>query len=240
MSNIVDTPLIIIIKWDLKYLIRKIRGYEPNIFKMIFNMVYVACSEDIKAKHKCVWALPAPGTDRILEYSFRKNKLLKSVIIDDSVKHIDNYAFGGIKPKNKLYQSCISLANVKIGNSVTYINYKAFSNCINLTEIVIPDSVKSIACYAFYRCKNVKKVILCKNVMSIYDHAFDSLFSLTEIIIPNSVKFIGKCVFHNCKSLKKVSIPKHLLHTMYGDMVMTSGNVFDTHTHNYYSKTEIK
>ena len=66
--------------------------------------------------------------------------------------------------------------------------------------------------------------------MSIYDHAFDSLFSLTEIIIPNSVKFIGKCVFHNCKSLKKVSIPKHLLHTMYGDMVMTSGNVFDTHT----------
>ena len=204
--------------------------YEPNIGKMIFDMVYIHCSEDRKAKHKCVWALPAPGTDRILECSFRKNKLLKSVIIDDSVKHIDNYAFGGIKPKNKLYQSCISLANIKFGNSVTYINYRAFSNCINLIEIVIPDSVKSIACYAFYGCKNVKKVILGKNVKSIHDNAFDSLPLLSEIIIPDSVKFIGKNVFRNCKSLKKASIPKHLVNTMWRENVLTNENVFDRHT----------
>lgn len=226
----VGKSIVIIVKLDLKRLIRKIQAYEPNLVKLIFDMVYVPCNEDRKAKHKCVWALAAPGTNRILECSFRKNKLLKSVIIDDSVKHIDNYAFGGINLKNNYHQGCISLANVKFGNSVTYINYRAFSNCINLTEIVIPDSVKSIACYAFYRCKNVKKVILGKNVKSIYDHAFDSLFSITEIIIPDSVKFIGKNVFHNCKSLKKASIPSHLVNTMWGENVITNENVFDRHT----------
>ncbi|MBQ5825758.1 MAG: leucine-rich repeat protein, partial [Clostridia bacterium] len=67
---------------------------------------------------------------------------VKTVIIDDSVTSIGDYAF----------YCCTSLASVTIGNSVTSIGNYAFEDCSSLASVTIPGSVTSIGEYAFCYC----------------------------------------------------------------------------------------
>ena len=64
-----------------------------------------------------------------------------------------------------------NLENVKLGNNVTKIGKDAFCGCARLTEIKIPDSVKYIDDYAFIGC-SFNKVLIGKNVEYIGDEAF--------------------------------------------------------------------
>jgi hypothetical protein len=77
--------------------------------------------------------------------AFKDRSDLTSVIIQDGVTCIEEYAFYG----------CSNLTSVVIPDSVTSIGEGAFRDCTGLTSVVIPDSVTSIEDYAFCGCSNL-------------------------------------------------------------------------------------
>ena len=128
-------------------------------------------------------------------YSY--NSSIKTVIIEDGVASIGNYAF----------YFCTNLTSVTIPNSVTSIGEYAFYYCSSLTSITIPNSVSSIGNYAFSSCSNLTSITIPNSVTTIGNHAFDGCSSLTSITIPNSVTSIENYAFGYCSSLTSSTIP---------------------------------
>lgn len=70
---------------------------------------------------------------------FENNKYIKSVVVPDTVKYIDDGSFYG----------CTALESVTFGNGVEEIGDYAFENCTSLSKVYIPVSVKKIGAEAF-------------------------------------------------------------------------------------------
>ena len=74
------------------------------------------------------------GTTKIAPYALGYMINLETVILPDTVKTIDEYAFCG----------CYGLKNIVFGNGLTDIGGYAFKGCIYLAEINLPDSLRNI------------------------------------------------------------------------------------------------
>lgn len=79
------------------------------------------------------------------------------------------------------FESCTSLINVTIPDSVTEIGEHAFSRCINLESVSIPEGVEKIDYNAFWSCENLKSVAIPASVTEIGNRAFDRCVNLTDI-----------------------------------------------------------
>jgi len=102
-------------------------------------------------------------------YTFKK--LIKKVIIPDSVTTIGFFAFGG----------CSSLKEVDIPNSVTSIGKSAFESCSNLKKVVIGNSVTTIGDYAFQGCSRLASVVIPNSVAAIGFSAFGFCENLVSV-----------------------------------------------------------
>ncbi len=122
---------------------------------------------------------------------------IKSVIIENGVTNIGNYAF----------RNCYALTNISIPNSVTSIGYFAFSSCGSLTNVTIPDSVTSIGSSVFSVCGNLKSVSFGNGLTNIGDFMFSGCGNLTTVTMKNNVTSIGKYAFNNCEKLTAITIP---------------------------------
>ena len=143
------------------------------------------------------------GTGAMKNYDSKKNRNpvynnsnVKTVVIEDGVTSIGNYAF----------TYCVSLTSITIPDSVTSIGYYAFFYCSSLTSITISDSVTSIGNYAFFYCRSLTSITIPDSVTSIGNYAFSNCRSLTSITIPDSVTSIGNDAFYGCSSLKTISL----------------------------------
>ena len=125
-----------------------------------------------------------------------KNSNVKTVVIEDGVTSIGNYAFS----------DCSSLTSITIPDSVTSIGYYAFFYCTILTSITISDSVTSIGNYAFFYCRSLTSITIPDSVTSIGNYAFSNCTNLTSIKIPSSVTSMDSKAFYNCSSLKTISL----------------------------------
>ena len=125
--------------------------------------------------------LTISGTGKMTDYSaedcpFNNRAYIKSVIIENGVISIGNYAFSYFG----------SLTNVTIPNSVTSIGYDAFNYCKSLTSVTIPDSVTSIGEVAFCNCTSLTSVTIPNSVTSIGDCAFEDCYFTFENFVNNS------------------------------------------------------
>lgn len=149
------------------------------------------------------------GVKSIGNYAFSYCKKLESVSIPDSVADIGEYAFS--------YSS--KLKNVTIPDSVTSIGKNAFYDCSSLVSITIPDSVTSIGDSAFVFCSSLASIDVDTNNFY-YSSVDGSLFNEDKTIliqyatgktnesyiIPNSVTIIGGSAFNGCSNLESVTI----------------------------------
>ena len=147
---------------------------------------------------------------KIYYYAFGHCSKLTSVIIPESVEVIYADAFSGctvlssvtfnalncnsfntidknfdvneLLGVNPIFDGCISLTTLKIGDGVTRIPDGIFAGCIGLTSVDIPETTISIGEAAFYGCTG-----------------------LSSIDIPNSVTSIGGYAFRGCSSLSIVN-----------------------------------
>ena len=155
--------------------------------------------------------LTISGTGAMKNYSsstapwYSSRSSIKTVIIEDGVTSIGNYAF----------YECSGLTAITIPNSVTSIGERAFYRCSSLTSITIPNSVTSIGEETFSGCSKLTFITIPNSVTSIGEETFSGCSKLTSITIPNSVTSIGEKAFYQCSSLTSVTI---------GESVTSIGN----------------
>lgn len=151
------------------------------------------------------------------------------------VKTIGEYAFN----------SCDSLKNIVIPDTVTEIKDEAFFYCVNLTSISLPNSINSIGWGAFeysgfyYDLSNwqndvlyIDNYLVAVNIdiagdysikddtRCIADCSFANCNNLINLVIPNSVVNIGTGTFQQCSNLVSVILPNNL--TYIGTMAFVS------------------
>ena len=128
---------------------------------------------------------PAPWQ----EYDF----YVDSVVLDDGITHIGDYAFYGLT----WLDEC-----PKLPENLQSIGMYAFKS-LNITgDLVIPDNVTDIGSYAFNSCGLLTSVQFGSKVQTIGDYAFERCSSLSgDLAIPDSVTEMGYGVFLNCKNL---------------------------------------
>ncbi len=135
------------------------------------------------------WNLDAEGTftisgegsmynyeyaDRIPWQSIKNN--IKTVIIEDGVTRITDYAFF----------RCPSLESLTIGNTVTTIGGRVFEDCKKLKNVVIPDSVVSLGYQAFAWCSGLESITIPASVTTI-NNSFYNCNALTIIGVKGSM-----------------------------------------------------
>ncbi len=95
------------------------------------------------------------------------------------------------------------------GLPVKEIGNYAFESCSTIREVVLPNSITHIGHHAFNDCENLKKATLPNSLQTIGRDAFAST-GLTAIELPEGLIEVGSCAFLGCKELKSVSIPSSM------------------------------
>ncbi|WP_373172412.1 leucine-rich repeat domain-containing protein [Prevotella merdae] len=105
------------------------------------------------------------------------------------------------------------VGELRIPNTVTSIQIKAFYSCTGLTgNLVIPNSVKEIGGDAFYNCMGFNGTLtLSSNLKTIGGGAFYRCSGFTgSLTLPNSVTTIGNAAFRACGSFTNLELSNAL------------------------------
>lgn len=165
------------------------------------------------------------GVTEISPNAFEGQVNLKKITVPSSIKVIGKRAFAncanleeivfadGAAPTfgDAVFSGCVSLKEIELPNSITYISNYMFDGCISLEKITLPAGVKMIgntasaSCYSFRNCRNLTSVTLTDNLTSIGGYAFYNT-GLTSIVVPGNVTKINNYAFAGCKDLTSVAI----------------------------------
>lgn len=125
------------------------------------------------------------GTEVIADEAFyiksgadSKKRMLKEVIIPNTVTHIGKGAF----------VACNRMKRMVLPDSITYLGECAFQACDSMEEIVLPDTLTHIGCMAFHQCSLLKHVVIPKKARYVDPSAF--LDCPNVIIESRSSRFI--------------------------------------------------
>ena len=105
------------------------------------------------------------------------------------------------------------VGELRIPNTVTSIQIKAFYSCTGLTgNLVIPNSVKEIGGDAFNSCRGFNGTLtLSSNLKTIGGSAFYGCSGFTgSLTLPNSVTTIGNAAFRACGSFTNLELSNAL------------------------------
>lgn len=130
------------------------------------------------------------------ENSFRDNKNIVTLYLQNDLNIIDNNAFKG----------CLSLREINIGSSLDKINKNAFSDCLSLTTVNFDTGISSIGNGAFENCISLENISLPNSLISLGSNAFRNCISLINVSIENSLNSIGDYAFFNCYKLTNLNI----------------------------------
>lgn len=156
------------------------------------------------------------GTEVIADEAFyiksgadSKKRMLKEVIIPNTVTHIGKGAF----------VACNRMKRMVLPDSITYLGECAFQACDSMEEIVLPDTLTHIGCMAFHQCSSLKHIVIPKNVRHIDSAAFCNCPNV--VIESRSSRFVvqdgflidskRKTPFHYFGKEKVVTMPKGIV-----------------------------
>lgn len=144
--------------------------------------------------------IPA-GTTTVTSRGLKGSVKLKSAVLPDSVKFIDDQAF----------YDCQFLTSVKLNEGLESIGPASFTNCIRLSNINIPKSCKVIGADAF--SYTALQEISIPEDCDIESYAFANT-DIENVSIPKGVKAFSS-VFNNCKKLKQADYASESLGLMF-------------------------
>lgn len=152
-------------------------------------------------------SLIIPGS--VANMIFRGNDNIKSVIIQEGVTRIGDYAFEG----------CTNLTSVSLPSTLETIEGGAFFSCSSLESLSLPMNIM-VANNAFQGCTRLTaysptkfyklstlyegSYTLPDGIEKIIQNAFSGCTNLSEVIIPESVYDIGNYAFNGCWNLRNL------------------------------------
>lgn len=144
-------------------------------------------------------------------------QFLKSAVLPEGLKTINEYAFHGSR-----------IESLNIPSTVELVDQYAFYYSY-VKELSFPANTKFEGDYIFSRMPLLEKLVLPKNLESIPRYAFDQAKGLTDVVWPDSLKTISHCAFRDCSSLQNFSVAGEALQdTMVLPFVETiEDNAFD-------------
>ena len=195
--------------------------YESNICLIASGN----CGDNLTWELSCDSVLTISGDGAMTNYNFVSphapwysyNSAIKSIIINDGVTSIGQFAFYNCEAisvsmpssvteiATQAFRECHELTDVQIPENVTTIGYSAFMGCVSLTSIFIPHSITNIGGSAFGECYGMISINVARenaNYSSIdgvlYDKDTTTLIQYPyakqgACVIPSSVTSIGYC-----------------------------------------------
>lgn len=134
---------------------------------------------------------------------------LKEIIIPDSVKQIEMWAFGNC---NNLKKATLpSKLSNRVPSFGEGLDEGIFMECKKLEKVTLPFKLKELPAEIFIGCKSLRRVTLPKSLRVIDGDAFTKS-GVETVTIPENVTRLGwdtDCeygMFKGCKKLKKVNI----------------------------------
>ena len=143
---------------------------------------YVGSSENVSVPT----TLLNKSVNKIFEYAFMNNTLIKSMIIPTSVAYIDRGAFYG----------CTSLESVQLPRNCTIGQYM-FYGCTSLTSVSLPSMLKEVPRYCFSRCDSLESVSLPSTAKVIGDYAFSDCPELKSVYVSRYTNSISDTAFED-------------------------------------------
>ena len=144
-----------------------------------------------------------------------------------------------------VFEDCIGIKSVMIGNRVVNIDDYTFKGCSGLECVTIPNSVSKIGRDAFFRCASLTNVYCgaelieegafeeCSNLVNITfsdrlknigPFALGSCLRLSQLTIPSSVTNIASSALYWCTNLVKVAIENGNRHYSVNDRILYTEN----------------
>lgn len=124
-----------------------------------------------------------------LDWYVSHKKDIRSVVLDNRITHIGNYAFDKCTNIESVrYTGYTGNAGVALPESVTTIGVHAFSDTGVTGTLKLPEHLTEIDSSAFYHCRKLNG----------------------ELKLPDTVKEIGGFAFHSCGFTGKLELPASL------------------------------
>ena len=159
---------------------------------------------------------------------FQNNKVLRTVVIPNSVTKIGREAFYG----------CTNLSSANLPLSLEKLEYQAFQNCTSLTHINIPKALNDIGYHTngvvtsygnVFEGAGLLSVEFEEGITRIPNNLFWNAAKLERADIPNTVTRIGENAFYGCTGLKEVHISENVTSigrsAFYGCTSLSSANL---------------
>ena len=127
---------------------------------------------------------------------YQDREKITSVVVEDGITEIGNFAFYGLTNLNDVY----------IADSVTKIDGYAFKNCTALTDIQLPKNLETIGESAFYSCTGFSSVTFPESVTCIDGYAFARCTGMKQIAFDGDAPEIQAGAFSGVKA--DVDYPK--------------------------------
>lgn len=141
----------------------------------------------------------ADKVERIDEYAFAKNAVIKVAELPDSVKSIGAHAF----------EEASALTTVTFPESITEIEEYTFAKS-GLNTVNIPGTIKEIGNYAFNECKKITAVNFFKGTEKIGDYAFANCSgtAFRSVTLQEGLKYIGAHAFDGSNKIASITLPE--------------------------------
>jgi len=159
---------------------------------------------------------------KINGHVFDNCRMIKRIILPDTVTRVEGYAF-------QYTQACEELV---LSKNLVYVGTFAFSEC-GASELTLPDGIITISNYGFYRMRNVKTLYvpgsvqfpkdsgsaLCfadwysleyaefeEGITATPTQGFSGCGKLKAVKLPSTLEFLGWSGFTSCESLEEIDL----------------------------------
>ena len=119
---------------------------------------------------------------------YQDREEITSVIVEDGITEIGNFAFYGLTNLNEVsiadsvikiggyaFKNCAALTDIQLPKNLEMIGESAFYNCTGFSSVTFPESVTCIDGYAFARCTGMKQIAFDGDAPEIKAGAFSGV-----------------------------------------------------------------
>ena len=120
----------------------------------------------------------------------------------DSCNKLEDIDLGSVKQLARAaFQYDKILQSITIPEGVECLDTLLFQSCISLSNVKLPTTLKELQRSAFYGCKSLVSIDLPPSLAVIGDHAFSMCSALSSVTLPKSLETIETNVFYGCNSM---------------------------------------